>query len=456
MRIFGLDITRATSGETKALTRPDGDDGRVWHRIMESFAGAWQTNTEIKIDTALSYAAVYSCVTLISSDIAKLRPRLLELDRKVWVETTNPAYSPVLRKPNHFQTRIQFFQHWIISKLTHGNTYVLKRRDNRNVVTALYILDPTRVEPLVSDAGDGEAYYRLRRDNLAKIDTEFLLLPSSEIIHDRMNALHHPLIGISPIHACGAAALHGQKIQTASTSFFGNGARPSGVLSAPGEIKPETAQRLKDYWETQFKGDNSGKIAVLGDGLEYEPMMMTASDAQLIEQLKYSAEIIASCFHVPYYMIGGPAPAYNNISALSTQYYTQCLQVLIESLEVSLDEGLGVGEKLGVDFDVRGLLRMDTPTKVLAMKEAVGGKLMTPNEGRQEFDLPPVEGGDAVLAQQQDFSIAALAKRDAQDDPFGVARPDAVALPAPTPEDIQRAIADEFAIAQRIQERMAA
>lgn len=41
----------------------------------------------------------------------------------------------------------------------HGNTYVLKARDARGVVNALYVLDPCRVEPLISESG--AVYYRL-------------------------------------------------------------------------------------------------------------------------------------------------------------------------------------------------------------------------------------------------------------------------------------------------------
>ena len=92
-------------------------------------------------------------------DIAKLRIKLAEKDANdIWSETTNPAYSPVLRRPNDYQTRNQFWESWVLSKLSRGNTYVLKVRDNRNVVTALHILDPTRVQPLVSD--DGTVFYR--------------------------------------------------------------------------------------------------------------------------------------------------------------------------------------------------------------------------------------------------------------------------------------------------------
>jgi hypothetical protein len=58
---------------------------------------------------------------------------------------------------------------------------------------------------------------------------------------------------------------------------------------------------------------------------------------------------------------------------------------------------------------------MDTATQMDVLDK--GKNYLTPDEGRQKIGLPPVEGGDVVLRQQQDFSLAALAKRDAQDDP---------------------------------------
>ena len=47
--------------------------------------------------------------------------------------------------------------------------------------------------------------------------------------------------------------------------------------------------------------------------------------------------------------------------------------------------------------------------------------IKTPNESRSRLNLAPVAGGDAVYRQQQDFSLEALAKRDAQADPFAKA-----------------------------------
>src|SRR5690606_27341874 len=100
-----------------------------------------------------------------------------------------------------------------------------KRRDRRNVVVALYVLDPTRVTPMVAD--DGSVFYQLRTDNLAGLG-EDILVPAREIIHDRMNCLFHPLVGTSPIYASGLAATQGLNIQTNSANFFGNRSTPGG------------------------------------------------------------------------------------------------------------------------------------------------------------------------------------------------------------------------------------
>src|SRR5262249_49102131 len=76
-------------------------------------------------------------------------------------------------------------------------------------------------------------------------------------------------------------------------------------------------------------------------------------------------------------------------------------------------------------FDTDNLLRMDTATLVTTIKDAVGAGVMAPNEGRQKFDLKPVTGGESPYLQQQNYSLQALAKRDAQADPFAPATPPA-------------------------------
>lgn len=417
-------LSGAITPRQKGLSMVPSGRGGWWPIVRESFAGAWQRNVEVNQTQVLGSSAVFSCITLIASDVAKLRVKLVEQDADgIWTETDSASFSPVLRKPNPIQNRIQFWESWIISKLAHGNTYVLKVRDGRGVVIRLHVLDPTRVKPLVSD--DGAVFYEISQDNLSGV-TEQIVVPAREIIHDRMNCLFHPLVGVSPIFANGLAATQGLKIQELSAKFFGNNARPSGILTAPAHIDPETAERLKAHWESEYTGESgAGKVAVLGDGLKFESMTMTAVDAQLIDQLKWSAQTVCSTYHVPPYKIGvGEMPKYDNIQSLNVEYFTQCLQALIESAELCLDEGLGIGAGVklidgkvyGTEFDVDGLLRMDSITQMEVLEKSKG--VMSPNEQRRKLDLKPKAGGDSPMIQQQNYSLSALAKRDAQSNPF--------------------------------------
>jgi HK97 family phage portal protein len=427
VRLFGIPLP--FTGERKALSSVT-ENRAGWFRVFESFSGAWQQNVTVDRDLVLSYHAIYACMTLIAADISKLRIKLVQQDPDtgIWSEIRNNAYTPVLRKPNPYQNRIQFLENWILSKLIRGNTYVLKVRDNRGVVTGMYVLDPNRVTPLVSDSG--EVFYQLMTDNLAAIESD-IVVPAREIIHDRMNCLFHPLVGVSPIFAAGVAATQGLRIQNNSANFFGNNSQPGGILTAAGAISDDTAARLKAAWESGYTGKNAGKIAVVGDGLEFKQLTLTAEDSQLIEQLRWTSEVVCSVFHVPPYKIGvGPMPTYNNIQSLNVEYYSQCLQKLIEDAELCLDEGLQTKEGVGTEFDLKGLLRMDSVTQMEMLDKGIKAGLLSPDEGRRDLDLPPVPGGNTPYLQQQNYSLAALAKRDAQENPFGASKP----APAPAEE----------------------
>jgi phage portal protein BeeE len=96
------------------------------------------------------------------------------------------AFSPVLRKPNHFQNRIQFITLWLTYKLMRGNAYALKVRDGRGMVTG-----PVPARPAPRDAAGRAERRRLLRaggDDLSRLPAG-MVLPASEVIHDRINAL---------------------------------------------------------------------------------------------------------------------------------------------------------------------------------------------------------------------------------------------------------------------------
>lgn len=423
MKLFGLQITR--SRKEKALSTVS-DYGSGWRRILEPFAGAWQMNVEEKRGDLVTYPTLYACIDRIASDIGKLPFTLRQINENgISVRVPNPAYDPVLRKPNAYQTAAQFRECWALSKLTRGNSYILKRRDARGVVIELYVLNPDRVLPLVSDSG--AVFYQLQTDALNKVSDEFLngdlIVPASEIIHDRCMTIYHPLIGIPPLAAANWPAVKNLKIMRNATQFFANSAMPGGLLTAPAGMSETDAKKVQAYWDTNFSGDKSGKVAIIGADMKFTSFAVRSVDSQMIEQMRYSDEQICQAFGVPPYKVGiGTIPGGMGVDGLNQLYYSDALQKHIEHMESLLDEGLRISPPLGVELDLEPLLRMDEGKRAEVATKLVGGGIETPNEGRARFNRGPLDGGDTVYMQQQDY-------------PLDQVRENKIQLPEPPPAE---------------------
>jgi len=397
--------------------------------VREPYPGAWQLNDPLPTENALANPSVFGVVSRIAQDIAKIAPPLLlEQDGNgFWFETTNSAYTPVLRRPNRYQTAQQFTEQWILSKLLYGNTYALNERDDRGVVHAQYLLDPLRVKPLV--APDGSVYYELQPNDLAGLSTadEPIVVSAREIAHDRWNCLYHPLVGISPLYSLGGAVMQAQAIQASSTTFFAKGGRPAGMLVAPTKLDPASADRIKATL-ANFK---TGEIMLADQGMTYHDIGGSAVDSELIAQLGWTEEKICEVFGMPISILNSSKqPPYANAEASQLQYKSQCLEPHLASLAAVQGDALALPLYLKLEFDDTLLIWMDTATRTMAAKTAIAAG-MSVNEVRDiYYGLGPVPGGDLPYLQQQYYPVSELADRTARAPVPAAPPPAADAVPA--------------------------
>ena len=408
MRIFGLNIGR------KKEAQPVPDYRRGWRSILEPYTGAWQRNDELKVGDLSHYPTLYACLSRISSDIGKL-PFLLEARDKhgIWRSVENSAYSPVLRKPNGFQTAQQFRESWMLSKLADGNTYVLKVRDESRKVRQMFVLDPCHVSPMVTESG--RVFYKVNyasANNLlpSEYPADEMMIPASEIIHDRVNPVHHQLIGVPPLSAAALAAGKNIRILRNSSAFFENAANPGGLVSGPAGLSEDDADKLQDFFNKNFTGGNSGRIAVIGSDLRFTPFAFKAADSQLVEQMRYSDEQICQPFGIPPFKIGiGSIPAGMTVDAINLLYMEDALHSHIIAMETLISEGLEVAP-YRVSMPEVELMRMDRQGKANYHGILRDRGIEAVNESRYHFGYSTLEGGDTVYMQQQDFPLDQVRK----------------------------------------------
>lgn len=426
---------RTRAGMTSLPAPPGGIGGNplppLSHGyVHEPFSGAWQMNRECWGPQGI-FSAVYACIAIIAGDLAKLPPRVRtqRADGAKFDVPNHPA-ALVLNNPNGYQTRVDFWGQFMASALFTGNVYVFLARDANNVVRQLHILDPRLVRVLLAD--DGSVFYRIGQERLAELlDTD--VIPARDIMHHRLLTLNHPLVGLTPLYAAGVSAMTGQTIQQNSYAFFANMSRASGVLTAPGKISQELANRLKTEWDQNFKGGSMGRTGVLGEGMKWEPLTISAADAQLIEQLRWSVEDVARCFRVPTYMLTDASKvSFKNAEQLARNYYSQTLQYHIESIEARLDQAFDLTGNTFCEFDLAALLRMEFDARMSAYQVGIQSGVLTINEARKLEELSPMEGGDEPLIQSQYRPLSMAGE------PMSAPAPAPAPSPEPDPEpDLQ-------------------
>jgi HK97 family phage portal protein len=254
-----------------------------------------------------------------------------------------------------------------------------------------------------------------------------------------MLTLGYPLIGVSPLIAAANTILGAQGIQQHAATFFANMARPSGYLTTAGKFPDrQKAEELKKRWNDAYSGaSNAGKVPVLEYGMEYKQLTMTAVDAQLVEQLRWTVEDIARVFQIPAFLIGDMTRMMARTSeSLMRIYAASCLMAHFSSIteRVNLFYELDPTKEF-IDFDIDELFRTDFDVRVQSWTKATQGGIATPNEARKAcFGFNPVEGGDECFMQQQMIPLTSLGQ---------VAAGGLPGLPAsetpPTPDDIAAA-----------------
>lgn len=170
---------------------------------------------------------------------------------------------------------------------------------------------------------------------------------------------------------------------------------PPGILSTEMPIGDPQARELQRRWETAVGGyRNAGKIAVLGSKTVYQPVTMSARDAQFLEQIKHRVETLAAGFGVPMPLILMQDAKFANAQEARAEFWEGTLQPRLNRIARMLTVRLLpliTSEPLEVRFDytkIEALGENDLEAAQTAGAWSDTGSV-TVDEIRKRLSLPP-------------------------------------------------------------------
>ena len=185
--------------------------------------------------------------------------------------------------------------------------------------------------------------------------------------------------------------------------FFENGARPSGILEHPGTIN--NPEKLRESWQAVYGGSgNTGKVAILEEGMKYQQISIPPNDAQFLDTRKFQLNEIARIFRVPPHMLADLDKAtFSNIEQQSLEFVKFSLNPWVVRWEQALNKALFSPSERGkffVKFNVDGLLRGDYQSRMQGYAIGRNNGWLSANEIREMEDQNPIsdaEGGNLYL-----------------------------------------------------------
>ena len=366
-----------------------------WSSPYNFFFGASSSGKSVSEKTALQTTAVYACVRILAETIASLPLHTYRYSPggKEKVQD-HPLYSLLHSEPNPEMTSFVFRETLMGHLLLWGNAYAQIIRDGRGRVLGLYPLLPSKM--LVSRTDQGILFYQYEKDG------QTYFLSNQEVLHIPGLGFDG-LVGYSPIAMAKNAIGMAIATEEYGAKFFANGASPGGVLEHPGVVKDPG--KIRESWNAVYQGSgNAHRVAVLEEGMKFQPIGIPPEQAQFLETRKYQLNEIARIFRIPPHMIGDlEKSSFSNIEQQSLEFVMYTLDPWVIRWEQAIQRALlsgGEKRQYFVKFNVDGLLRGDYQSRMNGYAVGRQNGWLSTNDIRELENLnriSPELGGDLYL-----------------------------------------------------------
>ena len=334
---------------------------------------------------------VRTCVDFLARNIAQLGlhvfRRIGETDRK---RLRDHGLARVIERPNPFTTRYRLIESLMSDLGIYWNAYWLKIRAQDKTVLV-------RVPPelVTVKGGLGPESYTI------DMGARRVVCSPAEVVHFRGYNPDSPSVGYSALETLRRILAEELAMGQYREGYWENAARMSGLIERPVEA-PEWSKTARDRFLAEFEAlyageDNSGKTAVLEEGMTWKETSFSPRDSEYLAGRKLTREECARAYHIPLPMVGILDKAtFSNIKEQHKNLYQDCLgpwlKMIEEDVELQLLPDFGDTEGVYCEFNIQEKLAGSFEEQMQSLQSAIGRPWMTANEGRARMNLTRMDG----------------------------------------------------------------
>jgi len=347
------------------------------------------SGVEVTHDNALWISAVWAGVSIIAGTVATLP---LKVYRRLNAGGKLPASEhhlwPVLhRRPNPWQTAVEFFEMMQGHLLLRGNAIAQIVRNSLGRIIQLIPLHPDRIRIKVEA---GELVYYLRRRG--QEDRRFT---QDQILHVR-GLSGDGIIGYSPVTLMCEALGLARATEQYGARFFKNDARPGGVLTTPKKLDKESRKNIEDSWNKAHAGSaKAHSAALLEQDLKWQSVGMTSEEAQFLETRKFQITEVARMLNLaPHKLRELDRSTHSNVEHDLIDFAVGTIRPWLVRWEQGFYQLFPESERdtYFAEFLLDGLMRGDAKSRSEALMTQFQGGSLSPNEWAEIEHRNPEEG----------------------------------------------------------------
>ncbi|GEP65783.1 hypothetical protein CBE01nite_35510 [Clostridium beijerinckii] len=369
---------------------------------LEQLESFFHTSIEEISNSKLTSASYYACMQIRCNAIAKLPIKLMqETEKGANKAVDHNLYKLLKKRPNPFTNAHDFLWATEFQRLEHGNSFWVMGNDIKGNITALYLLDSTRVQIIVDNTGildKKNAVYYLYSDS----KKGELLYTSDNIVHFK-NFSMDGLKGTSIKKYISDVIANEQYSNKILKDRYKNGLMDPIIVQYIGDLNDAKQQKIKKKFADMGGAKNAGKVVPIPTDFKVEQLETKLVNSQFFQLQGLTTRHIANAFGVKGFQLNDMEKStYNNIEQQNKAFYSDTLQNTLTTYEQEMDYKLLTEDEQDKEgyywqFNVDSILRSDLASRTASYVAGINNSYMTIAEVRKKENLSYIEGTDQLI-----------------------------------------------------------